>query len=491
MEDTGASAGSVANPIQTDNFNFAFSQPSPENHGILAAPTFPLLHFGDAPAAVQTPASDLHSTPSSSVPLSDQPSTNATSQAEHRNATAIPPLSIAEGFGDLFGCQISPAAGPQAPTSNEATQHAFLPPQPLNGFGELFQNQTPLVAGSQAPTSNDVAQRMLHQVAQQVSFPAQPSSIGQVSLPVPPTDLATLSSTISPGRNAPMITPTSQSSPVPADPPLDSQAHQPVDKRRSGRSVIPSKRIVAMNEIGTNVLKGLPQNESAAEKENVDPKGHPEWVTLAVDHLLMRDLGSEWQDCVNAWLELELRLGYGAVTGSKVCHGHHFRSKPSHDGTSQSALPAIDLRPEEWQKWVQKSRNGFRKYDTTPTVSDPAEFGICIMKWWHEMQPAFRKSPHGDKPLPTYTPPDPALWDCLRKGGPNGMVSVMTLAVWWGQSLSARTRWQDDSSENWKEFIMDVQKTISEIARTTIERKKRGAPGGAGNKSKRAKVQNK
>jgi hypothetical protein len=38
---------------------------------------------------------------------------------------------------------------------------------------------------------------------------------------------------------------------------------------------------------------------------------------------------------------------------------------------------------------------------------------------------------------------------------------------------------------------MDVQKTISEIARTTIERKKRGAPGGAGNKSKRMKVQKK
>jgi len=43
------------------------------------------------------------------------------------------------------------------------------------------------------------------------------------------------------------------------------------------------------------------------------------------------------------------------------------------------------------------------------------------------------------------------------------------------------------------ESIMNVQNTISEIARTTTEQKtqKRGAPEGAGNKAKRAKVKNK
>ena len=68
------------------------------------------------------------------------------------------------------------------------------------------------------------------------------------------------------------------------------------------------------------------------------------------------------------------------------------------------------------------------------------------------------------------------------------MVSVLTMAVWWGQSLAARTRWQDDSSGEWKVFIIDVQRTLSEIAKTTIERKKRGAPGGIEKKSKRTKV---
>jgi hypothetical protein len=153
----------------------------------------------------------------------------------------------------------------------------------------------------------------------------------------------------------------------------------------------------------------------------------------------------------------------------------------------QNALPAIDLRPEEWNKWVNKSRNGRRKYEATPTISDSAEFGIALTKWWHGMQPDFRKSEH-DMPLSTYTASTPTMWDPLRKAGPNGMVSVLTMAVWWGQSLAARTRWQDDSSGEWKVFIIDVERTLSEIAKTTIERKKRGAPGGIEKKSKRTKV---
>lgn len=103
------------------------------------------------------------------------------------------------------------------------------------------------------------------------------------------------------------------------------------------------------------------------------------------------------------------------------------------------------------------------------------------------MQPDFLKSQH-NAPLSTYSAPTPIAWDPLRKAGPNGMVSVMTLTVWWGQSLAARTRWQDDSSGEWKAFVVDVQKTLSEIAKTTIKGKKRGAPEGVEKQSKRAKV---
>ena len=103
------------------------------------------------------------------------------------------------------------------------------------------------------------------------------------------------------------------------------------------------------------------------------------------------------------------------------------------------------------------------------------------------MQPDFHKSEH-DMPLSTYTALTLIIWDPLQKAGPNGMVSVLTMAVWWGQSLVARTRWQDDSSGEWKLFIIDIQRTLSEIAKMTIEGKKCGAPGRIEKTSKRTKV---
>jgi len=79
-----------------------------------------------------------------------------------------------------------------------------------------------------------------------------------------------------------------------------------------------------MQEIGSNFSKGLPPTEQLSEKENFDPQEPPEWTRLAKEYLLTRDLGSEWLECVNAWLELEAQLGYGNTTGTKVCRYNSF-----------------------------------------------------------------------------------------------------------------------------------------------------------------------
>jgi hypothetical protein len=131
----------------------------------------------------------------------------------------------------------------------------------------------------------------------------------------------------------------------------------PNDKRHSGCVLVPSKHLEAMHEIGSNVPKGLPPTEQPPEKENFNPHTPPEWTMLAREHLLTRDLGSEWKECVNAWLELEARLGYGTIAGTKVWRSDCFPDYCSND-CIQNALPAVDLRPEEWNKWVNKSQNG-------------------------------------------------------------------------------------------------------------------------------------
>ena len=90
----------------------------------------------------------------------------------------------------------------------------------------------------------------------------------------------------------------------------------PADKC-SGCLLVPSKRLEAMHEIGPIVPKGLPLTEQPPEKENFNSQAPPEWTRLAREHLVTHDLGSKWQECVNSWLELEARLGYGTMTGTK------------------------------------------------------------------------------------------------------------------------------------------------------------------------------
>jgi len=421
-----------------------------------------------------------------------------------------PLLSLASGFGDLFGGQVSSTAGPatanpEAPLPAEFPSKT-TPPKPTNRFDDPFGCNFHSEFGSQT----------VNHGASSASLPTHFPPMGHVSPPIvtaghlpvslsrgspsptslPGTTTAQIDITqqCSPGAShasltsltasaSPNLSPTTQPSPSQS---VTEALALPADKRRSGRPLVPSKRLEAMHEIGSNVPKGLPPTEQPPEKENFDPQAPPEWTRLAKEHLVTRDLGSEWQECVNSWLELEARLGYGTMTGTKVCRSYSFLDHCSNN-CIQNALPAVDLRPEEWNKWVNKSRNGRRKYEAAPTISDSAEFGIALTKWWHGMQPDFRKSEH-DMPLSTYTASTPIMWDPLRKAGPNGMVSVLTMAVWWGQSLAARSRWQDDSTGEWKAFIIDVQRTLSEIAKTTIERKKRGAPGGIQKKSKRTKV---
>ncbi|PPR05571.1 hypothetical protein CVT26_008740, partial [Gymnopilus dilepis] len=217
------------------------------------------------------------------------------------------------------------------------------------------------------------------------------------------------------------------------------------ENRRSSRAVIPSKRLEKMNEIGENTVSPSGSNQ---EKENLVPGQVPDWLSLAKGHLLDPKLGVEWTSCMESWLYVEEQLGYGTIPG---CKGH---------------LPATD-RPAEWARWNSKSKNGIRNYDTPPTWSDPAEFGAALQKWWYEIQPAFRKSTSG-RPAPIFINPSATLstddWKELRKGGQNGLVVLMTMLCWWGQSLERRTQWQTDSSMDWKAMVVDVSLCLRSIA---------------------------
>jgi hypothetical protein len=191
-----------------------------------------------------------------------------------------------------------------------------------------------------------------------------------------------------------------------------------------------------MNQIGSK--KALPSCAPVG-KENVPLISLPDWAITAKKYLLGIDLGAEWRVCVQRWSDLEKVLGYGALAGTKVCTCLLDLSDVLMNA-SQAALPAIALCPEEWSKWVVKARGPGRErsYQDSPNISDPAEFGTAVVKWWNAMQPPFWQTAQG-MPQPLYTPPAADVedaWAPLQRAGQNGLVTVILLLCWWGQSLN-------------------------------------------------------
>lgn len=134
----------------------------------------------------------------------------------------------------------------------------------------------------------------------------------------------------------------------------------------------------------------------------------------------------------------------------------------------KGSLP-VHGRPEEWSKWTAKTWRGVRPYDKPPTIDDPADIGVAIVKWWTLMQPTFRVPDEG-LPLPVYSSPneDGDPWSPLRKSGPNGFISLLMLMAWWGHAASTeQSEWQDNSLPLWEGLLTDIDRVLEEMIKTS------------------------
>ena len=90
---------------------------------------------------------------------------------------------------------------------------------------------------------------------------------------------------------------------------------------------------------------------------------------------------------------------------------------------------------------------------------------MAVMSWWHDIQPGFRKT-EGLTPADTVIPLEGETgdtWGGLRKPGPNGMLSVMTLLFWWGRAAQVVDRWEDDSRGKWRAMVVDVRRVMERM----------------------------
>lgn len=99
---------------------------------------------------------------------------------------------------------------------------------------------------------------------------------------------------------------------------------------------------------------------------------------------------------------------------------------------SIQGLPAKG-RPEEWSQFLSKARCGIRNYQSIPNVEDPTELGIAIVKW-----------------VKSFNPSD------FSRTGPHGIVSLLTLLVWWGTAALVPSSWNDDSRPQWHNAVQDL-----------------------------------
>ncbi|KAJ2926544.1 hypothetical protein H1R20_g10550, partial [Candolleomyces eurysporus] len=174
--------------------------------------------------------------------------------------------------------------------------------------------------------------------------------------------------------------------------------------RRSTRAPVPSTRLEKLNEISTNTTLPRPLVDQTADNEE------PTWFAPALAHLKRTDLGAGWIILLEKWVEYERSRGWKSGKG----------------------LPAKG-RPEEWSQWAAKARRGIRNYENIPKINDPNDLGIAVVKW-----------------VQSFHPSD------FGKTGPHGVVSLLTLMVWWGTAALTPSSWNNDSRPQWQALVEEL-----------------------------------
>lgn len=92
----------------------------------------------------------------------------------------------------------------------------------------------------------------------------------------------------------------------------------------------------------------------------------------------------------------------------------------------KARLPEAKVRPSELSRWLQT-----RKYDNVPELECWSSFANQWMVWWSALQPDWRPSKRrGGLPV-AFQKNESRRLSGLRKGGPNGLVTVLIGLKWW------------------------------------------------------------
>lgn len=206
-------------------------------------------------------------------------------------------------------------------------------------------------------------------------------------------------------------------------------SHNTVDLEATGESITQRNRpeLDDRSKDGTVVRTSKRTRKRPAPREVVAVG----WLPSAINYLTDLDLGEEWQDLLMAWQALEGRMSL------------------SQGGTpGKGRMGAIASRPAVLSVWLAN-----RRYNVYPGI--PATFSTDLLVWWNALQPEWRRSDTGPLPSKDYSG---ALDKALRKGGPNGIVTVLIGLMWWGQGTLPA-----EEAALWKAMVADVGACIDAL----------------------------
>lgn len=192
---------------------------------------------------------------------------------------------------------------------------------------------------------------------------------------------------------------------------VESEAEDHVSKKRCTGGIIPAS------------AAATPSSSDIAVPPNA-----PAYFAKGVALLRSPDLGPEWAVLVRNWARFEALEGFKAT----------------------SNLSATD-RPVAVKDWIQRARSPAWR----PVIVNTEGYGIQFSKWWTSLQPEWRLSEDGAVLLQT----DEAEWECIRKAGPNGLLSVMAALFFWGSAVQGK-RGRD---AQWLQAVGEVSWVFSRL----------------------------
>ncbi|KAH6890751.1 hypothetical protein BKA70DRAFT_1234463 [Coprinopsis sp. MPI-PUGE-AT-0042] len=116
-------------------------------------------------------------------------------------------------------------------------------------------------------------------------------------------------------------------------------------------------------------------------------------------------------------------------------------------------------RPSEVALWMKQHRKA-----ATPKEVALDDFGPRVLAWWHALQPAWRVPSATSTPA-TYKRDEEGSLDCLRKGGPTGIVLIVIAIGWW---IAAHAG--NEISLSVSEILEDVEWALSRLGDDTDTR---------------------